>query len=109
MSPSLRSRFWQMLLRRIFKGQHITITQYCAREAQGAGFTSVPKNVKVDKFDIDGIHAEWISLSSADSDKVVLHLHGGGYVTGGMNSYQMMCVSKAQTLMASSLRIFIYR
>jgi len=98
MSLSLRSRFWRMLLRRIFKGRRMTIAQYRAREAQGAGFISVPKNLEVDQFEIEGIRAVWIKPSGGDSEKVVLHFHGGGYVTGGINSHQMMCGPMAQTL-----------
>lgn len=99
MSPSLRSRLWRMLLRRMFKGQPMTIAQYRASGEQNARFANrIPKDVVVEPFDLDGIHAEWITPSDADSNKVVLHLHGGGYVTGGINSHQAMCVLMAQTL-----------
>lgn len=58
----------------------------------------IPKGVVAEPFDLDGVHAEWITPSDADSNKVVLHLHGGGYVTGGINSHQAMCILMAQTL-----------
>jgi acetyl esterase/lipase len=77
----------------------MTIAQYRASGEQNARFTNrIPKDVVVELFDIEGIHAEWITPSGADSNKVVLHLHGGGYVTGGINSHQAMCVLMAQTL-----------
>jgi acetyl esterase/lipase len=77
----------------------MTIAQYRASGEQNARFTNrIPKDIVVEPFDIDGIHTEWITPSGADSNKVVLHLHGGGYVTGGINSHQAMCVLMAQTL-----------
>ena len=77
----------------------MTIAQYRASGEQNARFSNrIPKDVVVEPFDLDGIHAEWITPPDADSNKVVLHLHGGGYVTGGINSHQAMCVLMAQTL-----------
>jgi acetyl esterase/lipase len=83
----------------MFKGQPMTIAQYRASGEQNARFSNrIPKDVEIEPFEIDGIHAEWISPSNMDTDKVILHLHGGGYVTGGINSHQAMCILMAQTL-----------
>jgi monoterpene epsilon-lactone hydrolase len=99
MTLSLRSRFWRMLLRTTFKEQRLTIAEERARAAKNARFMSrIPKGVKVEKIDIDGIRAAWIYPSNSEGEKVVLHLHGGGYVVGGIDSYQMMCGLMAQTL-----------
>lgn len=99
MALSVRGRLWRMLLRRTFKGQSMTIAQHRASGAQNARFSNrISRDVTVEAVGIDDIHAEWISPSGADSDKVVLHLHGGGYVTGGIDSHQAMCILMAQTL-----------
>lgn len=100
MSPSLRSRLWRMILRKTFKRQPMTIAQYRASGEQNARFSNrIPKDVVVEPFDVvNGIHAEWITPTGANPNKVVLHLHGGGYVTGGINSHQSMCILMAQTL-----------
>ena len=58
----------------------------------------VPQGVEIEKLEIEGIPAEWISPSGTQQDKIILHLHGGGYVSGGIDSHQMMCVLMAQTL-----------
>ena len=58
----------------------------------------IPKGISIDKFEIDGIPTEWISPAEAEQDKVIIHLHGGGYVTGGIDSHQSMCILMAQTL-----------
>jgi epsilon-lactone hydrolase len=104
MSLSVRGRFWRMFLRKFFKEQRLTITESRARTAKSARYLSrVPKGVEIEKIDIDGILAVWIRPSNVDSDKVVLHLHGGGYVTGGIDSHQIMCIPMAQSLQLNML------
>ena len=99
MALSVRGRFWRMLLRRTFKRQPMTIAQLRASGRQNTRFSNrIPRDVTVEEVWIDDIHAEWISPSGGDPDKVVLHLHGGGYVTGGIDSHQAMCILMAQTL-----------
>jgi acetyl esterase/lipase len=38
----------------------------------------------------NGVPAEWTSTSSADPSRVVLYLHGGGYVSGSIASHRSM-------------------
>jgi monoterpene epsilon-lactone hydrolase len=79
--------------------QRLTIAEHRARSIKNAVFINrIPKGVETKLFEIDGLLAEWISPPGALQDKVILHLHGGGYVTGGISSHQMMCVLMAQTL-----------
>jgi acetyl esterase/lipase len=46
----------------------------------------------------DGLRVAWIRPTGADKEKVLLFLHGGGYVTGSINSHLMLCIPMAQTL-----------
>ncbi len=98
MAMSLQARFWRIILRMAFKGQKSTIRELRARSAMNAKFSRVPEDMKVDKFEIEGIPAAWIHTSDAEQGKIILHLHGGGYVTGSIDSYLMMCTRMAQTL-----------
>ncbi|MFP7298336.1 alpha/beta hydrolase [Neobacillus niacini] len=45
----------------------------------GRKFSKLPKNCQVEKTQIEGIYAEWISNKHAKGDMVILYLHGGGY------------------------------
>ena len=106
--PSIRARFWKMLIRRMF-GKRMGIEEYRALTDQNARFSNrLPKDVKVDRFEADGIPAAWISPSNADADKVIVHFHGGGYVTGGIDSHLMMGIPMAQALRIKIL-LFDYR
>jgi monoterpene epsilon-lactone hydrolase len=97
---SLRSRVWRVILRRMFTGgKHLTIAEHRARSVKNARLMNrVPAGVVVEKLGIDGLQAEWIGPPGAIPGRVVLYLHGGGYITGGIDSHQMMCCLLAQTL-----------
>ena len=47
-----------------------------------------PKDVDLEHIDINGMAAVWISSPEVDSNKVVLYLHGGGYILGSLNTHQ---------------------
>lgn len=99
MPLGLRRRFWRMLMRRTFKRKRMSIEEYRALTDRTARFsTRIPKEVEVNRIEVDAIPAAWIAPSDADPDKVILHFHGGGYVTGGIDSHLMMCIPMAQTL-----------
>ena len=98
MSISLRARFWRVILRKVFKEKQLTIEENRVRSASTAKMTRIPKDVTVVDVDADDIRAKWISPTNENPGKVILHLHGGGYVTGSMDSHLMMCIPMAQTL-----------
>ncbi len=54
-----------------------------------------PAGISVEKFEIDGLPAVWISPET-DAKTVVLYLHGGGYVTGGLGTHRMLCANLAR-------------
>jgi len=47
-------------------------------------------NMRVEQIDIDGMRAEWICPVDARREQVILHLHGGGYVSGSIEAYRGM-------------------
>jgi len=103
MTLSIRARFWRFLLRKIYKERSLTIQQNRAQGAQMARYFRIPREVIVARFALEGLPAAWIRPSVANSEQVLLHLHGGGYVTGSIDSHLMMCVPLAQTLQTNLL------
>ncbi|MEW6554914.1 MAG: alpha/beta hydrolase [Actinomycetota bacterium] len=59
------------------------------------------KGVGSEPADVPGIPAEWLIPDKAASDKVLLYLHGGGYVIGNINSHRAMV---SQIAMAAGCR-----
>jgi len=82
----------------MFRGRRKTLAQYRAQSKGSAHLLRIPRDVMVVDADIDGMHGLWIRPDDADTKKVILHLHGGGYVTGDSDPYRMMCVPMASTL-----------
>ena len=48
----------------------------------------LPEGTRVESVDANGVAAEWISQSNADSERVLLYLHGGAYVLGSFKSHR---------------------
>ncbi|NCP86086.1 MAG: alpha/beta hydrolase [Anaerolineae bacterium CG_4_9_14_3_um_filter_57_17] len=98
MTLSLRARFWRFVLRQTVKKRRLTIEQHRISGAQMAAFFRLPPQVQVEKTVVAGLPAAWIRPNAADPRRVLLHLHGGGYVTGSIDSHLMLCAPLAQTL-----------
>lgn len=99
MPISLRARFWRFVMRAAFKNQNMKVEQYHVQSAKSAKWMKPPtKGVDIERVNIAGLSAAWIRPDGADEKKVIIHLHGGGYVTGFVDSHLMMCVPMAKTL-----------
>lgn len=99
MAISLRTRFWRSALRKVFKESGLTIQAERLRSSKNSRFhVPYPKSIGIEAVDIDGMQAVSIRSLKADTDRVILHLHGGGYVTGSIPAYLMLCVPMSRTM-----------
>ena len=64
----------------------------------------IPSRVKVDTVQIDELYAEWIVPPGADEQQVILHFHGGGYVSGSVAIHKLFCIELAN---ATGVRILL--
>jgi acetyl esterase/lipase len=48
----------------------------------------VPETVKVTTIDADGVPCEWIDATGTGNPRVLVYLHGGGYVIGSAQSHR---------------------
>ncbi|WP_433241889.1 alpha/beta hydrolase [Actinomadura nitritigenes] len=46
------------------------------------------RGTRVERVDLDGFHGEWIRPEGADSGRVVLYLHGGGFFCCGLRTHR---------------------
>ena len=63
----------------------------------------LPADVQVEAVVANGVAAEWTATPGADPTRVILYLHGGGYVSGSLASHRHMVAqagreSRARTL-----------
>jgi acetyl esterase/lipase len=68
----------------------------------------MPKDVKTEKFKIDNINAEWIIPDKPGEGKVLLYIHGGGFISGSCNTHRMHVAKFAKGTQLQSL-LFDYR
>jgi epsilon-lactone hydrolase len=47
-----------------------------------------PPDIKCERVSANGVDAEWITAPGANPDRVVLYLHGGGYVIGSVKTHR---------------------
>jgi monoterpene epsilon-lactone hydrolase len=50
--------------------------------------TPTPPDTQVSPVNAGGVAAEWIIAPEAEAERVVLYLHGGGYIYGSIGSYR---------------------
>lgn len=50
----------------------------------------MPRGTTTRKFEIEGVPAAWVIPRGADDDRVVLYLHGGGWVVGSIKSHRKL-------------------
>jgi epsilon-lactone hydrolase len=65
----------------------------------------VASDVKCEPVDAGGVKAEWIVPPGAADDRVVLYLHGGGYVMGSINTHRAMIARIARAAKARALAL----
>jgi len=53
-----------------------------------SSMTMLSKEFIIEAVKINGISAEWVSAPESRKDKVILYLHGGGYVAGTIEMYR---------------------
>ncbi|GCE21909.1 hypothetical protein KDK_57090 [Dictyobacter kobayashii] len=68
----------------------------------------LPEGTRIEAVDVDGLPAEWISPPDADAERVVLYLHGGGYIIGSLKSHRDL-VARLATASGMRSLLFEYR
>ncbi len=65
----------------------------------------VARDVKCEAVSAGGVPAEWIVPPGAADDRVILYLHGGGYVMGSINTHRAMVARIARAAQAKALAL----
>ncbi|MBI2802028.1 MAG: alpha/beta hydrolase [Gammaproteobacteria bacterium] len=73
-------------------------------DAMGSATPSLP-GIKSAQVDAGGVPAEWITPAGGDTGRVLLYLHGGGYVLGSVQSHRPMIERLAQATGARVLAL----
>jgi acetyl esterase/lipase len=65
----------------------------------------LPADVRREAVSANGVKAEWTATADADPAKVVLYLHGGGYVIGSLDSHRHLVAEVGRAARSRTLAI----
>jgi acetyl esterase/lipase len=65
----------------------------------------LPADVAVEPVVCDGVPAEWTRTPAADPGRIILFLHGGGYVSGSIDSHRHMVAEVGRQARARTLAL----
>ena len=71
-------------------------------------FFPLAEDIQCEKVDAGGISAEWVVAPGAADDRLILYLHGGGYVMGSINTHREL-VSHISRAAKARVLIIDYR
>jgi len=116
---SFKSKVYNFLLRNrhLFQGKlkkevfdmNTSIAGFRELCERGASrYAKIPKEISIKKQKIEGLKAEWLIPIGADPQKVILYVHGGGYVSGSCSDHRGFVSTFARNTGVTNL-IYEYR
>src|SRR5918993_6056713 len=65
----------------------------------------LPQDVQVEPVNTNGLRVEWTTTPQADRSRVILFLHGGGYISGSLDSHRHMIAQAGREAGARTLAV----
>jgi monoterpene epsilon-lactone hydrolase len=77
------------------------------RASMAAAFSAFPSagEVKCEPVNAGGVKAEWITATNAAPDRVIMYLHGGGYVMGSIDTHRELVARLSKAAQARGLAL----
>jgi len=96
---SLKGKVFNFLLRNrhLFQGKlrkevfdfNSSIADFREQCEKGAArYSKIPKGITIKQQLIEGLKSEWLIPDGAESGKVIMYVHGGGYVSGSCSDHR---------------------
>lgn len=93
------------LLRKAIQSTDLNVETWRKGIQMMTSMIRIPKNVKTESVNAGGVPAEWVLAPGARNDRVILYLHGGGYVGGSIGSHRHLVAELSRTTNARVLII----
>jgi epsilon-lactone hydrolase len=86
--------------------QTTTIEEVRARyQAIAAAFGLVSADIVVERAQLGGVRAEWLRLAESEPQRLILYLHGGGYISGSPEKHRSLAAKLCRVGNAAVLSI----
>jgi epsilon-lactone hydrolase len=102
--PSKRSYFWRAILK-ISSNYNKPLDQLREKLVKDTKFLKSPNDVEITPVYAAGVLAEWLTPAHSVSDKVIIYLHGGGYVMGSPATHRSLVARLAKSFGIRALSI----
>jgi monoterpene epsilon-lactone hydrolase len=66
---------------------------------------AVASDVRIEPVDANGVPAEWTTAPGVDTSRVILFLHGGGYISGSIDSHRHMVAETGRQAASRTLAV----
>jgi len=83
----------------------LTFEEMRANFEQETSFFQVPADVRCEEVDAGGVPGEWITTPGASTERVILYLHGGGYIIGSVKTHRELVSRLSRAAGARALAI----
>jgi epsilon-lactone hydrolase len=77
-------------------------------EERGRRYAKIPAGITIKEEIIEGMRSEWLIPEGADAEKLILYVHGGGYVSGSCSDHRGF-VSKFASYTGITNLVYEYR
>ena len=88
--------------------EHFSVEAFREQLDRSSAKVKLPKTVSSEITSVDGLHAEWIIPQHPKKDKILLYIHGGGFISGSTITHRMHVGKFAEKCQLRSL-LFDYR
>jgi acetyl esterase/lipase len=106
-SPELQSIIDMLRAQRAAQGEP-TIEQMRSGIESMSMLMPLAADISFERADAGGVPAAWVAAPGADATRVVLYLHGGGYVIGSINTHRELA-SRISRAAAARVLVIDYR
>jgi epsilon-lactone hydrolase len=65
----------------------------------------IPADFRLERVDANGVEAEWSTAPAADPTRAILFLHGGGYISGSIDSHRPLATAIGRAAGARTLAL----
>ena len=83
--------------------QSSSIQQERAKVESRVALVPKKRHVKYEPCDVEGMRAEWVTAPGASPERVILHLHGGAYIVGSVNTHRTLATDLSRVTRARVL------
>jgi monoterpene epsilon-lactone hydrolase len=74
-------------------------------DAIAAGFGSAPPDITIERAQLGQVKGEWVRPAEAEPHRLILYLHGGGFLSGSPEAYRPLIGRLCKTAAAAALSI----